>query len=200
MLGRLLASLCILFGLAACADLPKTAVRPALHDLGVQQPVPSMQNLRVAIKRLEVQAPSWFNSPAMQYRVSPNSSERRVFSQNRWAAPPSEMLALALEQALLPGGASALEGCRIQVYLDEFTQVFDGTQSAAYIQVRVSLLDTALLPLASKTFKENMPVEPTPDAGVHGFKLGVQELSGALSEWLLSQDLTRCQPKHGAAR
>lgn len=173
--------------LAGCAG-PRPAAPVDHHDLG---PIGTGPNSRIvaALRGVEVFAPSWLDSPALQYRLAYlGSQQRRSYGESRWVAPPAELLAHALNKNLFSGDAAG--ACKLRVDLDEFVQVFDAAEaSRAVVEARVQLLAPGGEPLARHALRVSRPAA-SGDAkgGVAAFSATVADLAAALRGWLGTLD------------
>lgn len=164
--------------LAACAGNGGRGPDAARFDLGLAgargQPLPG-------VAAVSVTAPSWLAGTAMQYRLAyADAARRQDYGASRWAAPPAELLQKALER-----GAVAPRGCRLQLELDEFVQVFDGPeQSRLVLDLRASLL--AGQRVIGRRAYALAPAAPSADArgGVAAAAVAVDELARGLARWL----------------
>lgn len=164
--------------LAACAGNGSRTAEPARFDLGAaasrSQPLPG-------IAAVAVTGPSWLAGTAMQYRLAyADAARRQDYGASRWAAPPAELLQKALER-----GAVASRGCRLQLELDEFVQVFDGPeQSRLVLDLRASLLSGQRV--IGRRAYALAPAAPSADArgGVAAAAVAVDELARGLARWL----------------
>lgn len=132
----------LLLCVAGCGPLVQRAPVPALHDLGsTREPLA----MGVLLRDIEVTAPTWLESSAMHYRLAYESATRRdVYAYSRWAAPPSEMLAVALRRMLAAGAARPGPACRLRVEIDEFIHQYDHPDSSrALVAGRASLVDAS---------------------------------------------------------
>ncbi len=174
---------------AGCGNLGVPAARFAFFDLGIATPVDPP--LPLALSRVEVRAPTWLSSGAMQYRIEYRQpAEREAYSETRWVAEPAEMLRLALDRALVSN--SGADGkCRLRVELDEFVQEFETVRdSHAIIIARPSLIaprsDDVI---AQRTFVIREQA-PTPDAagGVIAHRRAAARLVNEIAGWITSLD------------
>jgi cholesterol transport system auxiliary component len=176
-------------GLAGCSGL-SLAPRPmAFYDLGLAEPQPLPSAAVPA--QVEVKAPSWLDSSAMQYRLAWNDPDRRrAYGESRWAAPPAQLLAASLRRALSAEGAGG-GNCRLRVELDEFVQHFDSeVSSSAQIVVRAELLARqGEVPLATRGFAIG-EAAASADArgGVAAFRYATRQLVADLAGWLSELD------------
>jgi cholesterol transport system auxiliary component len=175
--------------LAGCAALGAPPAAQTVFDLGIPEAVTLEAGKRpVAV---ELRAPSWLATSAMQYRLLYAEPQRRLtYAESRWVAPPAEMLALALDRTLLAPD-SAGSGCRLRVHLDEWIQVFhDPARSDVWIALRASLLPArGETPVTGRNFAVEAAA-PTADAagGAAAAQHAVQRLASELAGWLMTLD------------
>lgn len=129
---------------SGCSGLIPAPPTAAVFDLG---DAAGLANVSIALAdRVEVRAPSWLDTAAMQYRLAyqrPSSSG--AYAASKWTAPPAEMLQRMIARTPVIGDDPA-GSCRLVIELDEFVQVFEQPQtSAASLLARVELaaLDAA---------------------------------------------------------
>lgn len=151
-----------------------------------------------ALRGVDVAAPSWLGTAAMQYRLDySEASRRRAYADSRWAAPPAELLEQALRRRALAAAGPVL-GCRLRVELDEFVQAFADAQSSRIVlAVRATLLSRNEQALASRAFRLERPAASA-DArgGVAAAAAAVQGLAADLSGWIAAEKsalATRCE-------
>lgn len=185
--------------LAGCVGSPPRPVDIARHDLGDPgEPGGRWQAGGVAISRVEVRAAAWLDAAAQAYRLDyADPLTRRSYAENRWVAPPGELLERWLQRRILTGHeASAGPGCRLVVWLDELEQRFAAPRSSEVVlAVRASLLPLrGDAVLAQQVFRIVKP-GPTPDArgGVAATRAGADALAQELARWLA--DLARERPQ-----
>lgn len=186
--------------LTACGALGVQPADQALFDLGPAEAVVMAAERRPV--SVEVRAPSWLTTSAMQYRLAYADPQRRLaYGESRWVAPPAEMLALALDRALLAPGNDG-SGCRLRVQLDEFVQVFDTpARSRVLISARASLLpQRGETPVAGWDVAVALPA-PSADAqgGVAATREAVHGLAGKLADWIAELDPLDVQRLNGGA-
>ena len=188
--------------LSACVGGTGARLAATTHDLssaGTESDTAHASMLR----QLEVEAPSWLDTPAMQYRLSyANRTRREAYAASRWAAPPARLLEHKLGRRLL-GGAGSLPpqtgGCRLRVNLDEFIQDFAGPQSSqAILEARAILLaprsDTLL---ARQHFRVMQPAGGDAPSGVVALEAAARRFGDELEAWLKqsgSETLKHCGP------
>lgn len=173
--------------LAGCQVFPERPPVAATYDLGTGERG-SLANA-LAPARVTVSAPAWLQVTAMHYRdVRGDPGRRRTYADNRWAAQPPAMLALVLERAL---GAGEGGGCRLQVQLDEFEQVFRaGDRSEARLVVRFTLLPVRGAESISSGTLAVLEPATTADAsgGAAAFRIASSRLADAIAQWLAEVD------------
>ncbi|NMG45614.1 hypothetical protein GPA22_18010 [Aromatoleum toluvorans] len=188
------------FALGGCGNFPTRPETPASYDLGLAEAV--APGPAVVPAKLEVRAPSWLATSAMQYRLDYRQPARRqAYAESRWAAAPAELLERRLLQAFsMPPSAAA--GCRLRLDLDEFAQVFDSAEgSRAVIVARAELLSPrGENVLARRAFDLREPA-PSPDArgGVVAFRKAGDRLTREIANWLASADSSTAEV-HAACR
>ena len=124
--------LLLFIALAGCGG-NAADVAPRTFDLGFAPPAVKVPALRAA----SVRAVPPFDDVQMHYRLAwRHASELAEYAQNRWAAPPAELL----RKQLLRATGEGVGKCSLEVELQEFTQVFSSKEaSEARIEVRASL-------------------------------------------------------------
>lgn len=174
--------------LAGCAGGGARPVAVAHYDLGTAPPVAGAQALM--LRGIDVQAPSWLGTPAMQYRLAYAEPGRRLgYAESRWAAPPAELLEAALRRRIASGETDlASAGCRLRIDLDEFIQVFDAPDaSRALVEARVLLMAPRSDQLLAR--RAISLSRPAPQADARGGVAAFGELTGELSRdvafWLV---------------
>ncbi len=176
--------------LAACNTLITAPTAFHVFDLGRAPSVATTQGITPS--SIEVRAPSWLASSAMQYRLDYlEPASRESFAESRWAGAPADLLQHQLSSALI-GQDSVVPGpCRIRVELDEFVQGFDSeTDSHAIVAARATLVSSRDdAPLARRAFEVRVAA-PMPDArgGVQAHREAVRRLAEELIHWLASLD------------
>ncbi|ATE62579.1 ABC-type transport auxiliary lipoprotein family protein [Thauera sinica] len=184
--------------LAGCSAVGLQSPQVAFYDLGLADAVAVPAAL--APVRVDVVAPSWLGSSAMQYRLAwKQPDRRRNYVESRWVAPPADMLAQSLGRALRAGddgGNGAASRCRLRLELDEFIQVFETEQrNHVRLVVRAQLLPPrGVLPLAAHEFSRD-DAAGTPDAegGVAAARAAVRGLTADLAGWLGALDRRTAQ-------
>lgn len=184
------------FLLTACVGNPPRQTEIALHDLG--DPEGRWPAAGVAISRVEVRVAAWLDSPAQFYRLNyADPLRRQSYAENRWVAPPGELLERWLQRRIFSGqGAGIASGCRLVLWLDELEQRFDAPRSSQVIlDVRASLQPLRGDAILAQQKFHMIKVAPTPDArgGVQATRAGAAALAHELAKWL--GDLARDRPQ-----
>lgn len=166
---------------AACAS-PGRPSAASTFDLG--SATLAWQSRDIPVASIDVTAPSWLATNALQYRLLyADAMRRQAFAESRWAAPPDELV----EQALGRQIANGVSGCRLALELDELIQVFDSPQrSSVQLEMRASLLPPrGEMMLARHAFAV---VRPAASADAHGgvaaTSVALQALADEMAAWL----------------
>jgi cholesterol transport system auxiliary component len=184
------------FLLTACVGSPPRQSEIARHDLG--DPESRWPATRIAISRVDVRVAAWLDSPAQLYRLNyADPLRRQSYAENRWVAPPGELLERWLQRHILSGqNEGAGPGCRLVLWLDELEQRFAAPRtSEVVIAVRVSLQPLRGDAILAQQEFHLAKVAPTPDArgGVQATRAGADALTQELARWLT--DLARDRPQ-----
>lgn len=121
--------------LSACANTRANRAEMVRYDLNTD----TLPAVATTLPTLQIRAPAWLQTPAMQYKLAyAEPALRYSFSNARWVAPPPELLEAALRRSVVwPARWSA---CRMPLELDEFVQRFvTERDSVAVIELRVRL-------------------------------------------------------------
>lgn len=174
----------IALALAGCAAGPQAQPKISYYDLG---PAAATANNRVvaSLRSIDVFAPSWLDSSALQYRLAYQGSQRRQnYAESRWVAPPAELVGHALKKRMLSGETRG--ACRLRIDMDEFAHVFDAADSSrAVIEARVQLLSPGGELLARRAVTAGRPAASA-DArgGVAALAGAVEDFAATLRGWL----------------
>jgi cholesterol transport system auxiliary component len=192
--------------LAACAS-PRVRAPAAVYDFGAQRLAAAPDNSGISgDKRLmasiwvpDTQAPVWLDNTAILYRLAYyDLAQVYAYGSSRWAATPATLLTQRIRSRIAAvndtGVTSAAEGARtnytLRLELEEFTQIFDTTDSSrAVVRLRASLIDrrTRLL-LGQRNFSIEQP-SPASNAagGVRALTQASDNLIGSLIGWLAEE-------------
>jgi cholesterol transport system auxiliary component len=178
--------------LAGCLSGPRAGQDIARYDFG-PQPMPSSDWGRIAVRHVEVKAPSWLDTPALQYRLLfADVAQRHSYGSSRWSAPPAELVEASLRRQILSRQDPAVKGgCSLRVALDELVHAFTGPQrSEGVVDLQASLAAPGgNRVLARKRFTAATPA-PTADArgGVEAMSRATTRAIDDMRQWLLSLD------------
>lgn len=189
--------------LAACAAGGRKTAPADVYDFGMPaERLPTGPQLPGIA--LEVLAPAWFDSLAIEYRLLyEDPLKLRHYTASRWAGAPAQLLAQRLRQqlGLTDSRAPSATRCLLRFELLEFSQVFDTPQeSRGVVRGDATLLD------ARHRVVERRPVSldrraRTADApgGVAALADAADALGQTLSSWLSDEEkrgtLKDCQPR-----
>jgi len=184
--------------LSACAG---KGAPPALYDFG---PLPSMAPAQPAAATAVLPAlvvsdaigPNWLDSERMQYRLLyADAQQARPYAQNRWNAPPLQLLTQRLRARLAQAGIQVLSPTDaaagvpiLRLEVDEFSQNFTGAATSnGQITLRVSLLRSHRL-AGQKTFQRSTPADSADAAGgARALAASSDALAGDVLGWLAAQ-------------
>lgn len=160
------------------------APEPKTFDLGLNPPASKLAAVRVASVRAVVP----FESTEMHYRLAwRNAAEIAAFANSRWAAPPAELM----RKQLLRAAGEQNGNCRLDIELQEFTQVFAVKESSeARVELRAMLSHRAGSVSRGLTIAEP-GAGADAAAGAAAFARAVDRAIGELSGWLASQPACR---------
>lgn len=183
------ASLFLLAGsLSGCLASFTPQAEPARYDLfATTGAKPEMASGLPALRLIEIQAPSWLQAYAMQYRLSYQEPGQRLhYAHSRWAAAPAELLEQVLRRsALIERNRYEQGACSLHLELQEFIQDFSTpAESQAIIQIRASLQTAQGDLLAREDFKQQHEAGADARQGVVAFQAASQDLNHALAAWL----------------
>lgn len=180
-----LVALAALMFAPGCSSLFPAQPAAVVFDLG--EPPRLDQSPVLVPGRIEVRAPTWLDTPAMQYRLAYQlPASRDAYTASKWAAPPAEMMQRMIARTLGIGDDPA-RPCRLRIELDEFVQVFRDPQlSESRLFARVELIDTRVGARLASTEFEISQAAASPDArgGVAAHQNGVSRLISGTANWL----------------
>lgn len=189
---------CVLAALLldACSSAPPP---PSRHDFGLPLQKPLAAPRLPASRALDavVTAPAWLDSPALWYRLAyADPGQLQAYTRSAWVAPPAALLQARLREALdlqdaRPGDAPTAAGqVRLQVELEEFSQVFDSAASShAQLQAQVRVIDAAPahgtgIVLAQRRFALEQPADtPDADGALRALRGAVDRFVVQVLEW-----------------
>jgi cholesterol transport system auxiliary component len=170
--------------LAGCSGGRIDSDAPRVFDLGVDAPAARIAGAHVGA----VRAAAPFDSTDMYYRLQfRNPMELLAFTQNRWAAPPAELLRKRMARA-----ADGAAKCMLDSELQEMTQVFGAKDaSEALIELRAAL-STGNGRVAERVFRVSEPGAggSAPEA-VPAFARASDRAIAELAAWTAAQPACR---------
>ncbi len=134
--------------LAACAA-PQAPVSKSVYDLGLPAALATAELPKDSpvLVLADVISPTALDSTALVYRLAyADVHQLRAYSLARWSMPPAQLVQLRVRNALgargpVLGVADGVAPWRLQVELDEFSQVFESPgRSAGVVRLRATLL------------------------------------------------------------
>lgn len=138
---------------------------------------------------IDVKAPHWLDSPAIDYRLNyEDPLKLHEYSGSRWAGAPAQLIGQRLRQQLGVNGAlgNTAVDCLLRFELQEFSQVFDSAQgSRGVLHGSLGLFDARRQLLAGRRVAVERPAS-TPDArgGVGALVAASDELGIQIAAWL----------------
>lgn len=169
--------------LAACAELPKAPPAKAVYDFGL--PAERLAGADLAGVVMVVGSPPWMDERDMLYRLSWDDPQlRRSYATSRWAATPSELLALRWRQRLGLGQPGESGGCQLRVRVDEFSQVFASAEaSEALLEAAAILFDGRGKVLARRQLALNRPAGKDGRSGAAALAAVADAAAGEIRAW-----------------
>ncbi|RLJ65161.1 ABC-type transport auxiliary lipoprotein family protein [Sulfurisoma sediminicola] len=182
---RILLSLLAALAMAGCVPNNVRQNEAAVFDFGTA----AAGWAAPALQRIDVAAPSWLGTPAMQYRLAyDDGARRRTYTDSRWAAPPAELLEQALRRRAVAAGGEAALPCRLRLELDELVQTFDTPQASRLgLAARARLMCHGEQTLAARSFAVEHPAGSDARGGVAAAAAAVQELGKQLAAWVAAE-------------
>ena len=185
---RLFGTLLVVLSGACAAERPP--IRYDLHEIQVHARSDARLDATIAIA--PVHAPSWLRTTALIYRLDYVLPARpRAYAQSQWTAPPNELLSLRLRERISADNdgftierlPESTDGYRLEVTLEDFTQIFPSPNRSRCIVTLSVLLEHGDQMLAQRTFQAEGPA-PTADAA--GAVAGLMRASDSDIEQILT--------------
>ena len=189
----------IVLCIAALSACGSPGPRIVVYDFGPGAIAPQVSNRMAplpALLLMDVEAASALDGTAVLYRLAyADAQQLRPYAQARWSMPPAQLLRQRLREllgqrrsvlspvdAVLPGSLA------LRLELEEFSQLFDSTQSSAgLVRVRatVSRFASPPKPVAQTSFVVQRPANSA-DAkgGVQALALASEALVLQVDQWL----------------
>ncbi len=172
--------------LAGCGGSSGTDSVVRSYDLGMEAPRTPLPALRA----VTVRAVLPFDGVEMFYRLAwRDAAEIASFAQNRWAAPPAELLRRQLLRAL---PASSAAPCALEIELQDFSQVFlTKDSSEARIELRATLAagNGRIATRGVSVSESNAGANAA--AGAGAFARAAERAVGELAGWITAQPACR---------
>lgn len=176
--------------LTGCGSLlPKPAPLPALHDFGLSV-ARAPASADTFLVTADVTTPAWLDGTGIYYRLTHADATRlRTYADNRWLAPPAELLQARLQTAFgntAPGADLSGRAYRLRVHLLGLEQVFAEPQSArTQLHVIAELQDLSSgATLAQREFDITQAAAPDVTGAVQGAAQAVDSLVADLLQWV----------------
>jgi len=190
---RFLSTVLFVVALGACSS---PAPRIAVYDFGPGATAPQVSNRMAPLPPLllmEVEAASALDGTAVLYRLGyADTNQLRPYAQARWSMAPAQLLRQRLREllgqrrsVLSPVDAVVPGSLALRLELEEFSQLFDSTQSSAgLVRVRATVSRTGSppKPVAQTSFVVQRPAASADAKG------GVQALAQASDALVLQVD------------
>lgn len=164
--------------------MPKRAAAPRYHDFG---PVTLDSTLpRVPVALRDIDAPSWLNGDAIFYRfVNDEPTRLRAYADNRWIAPPAQLLEQAVRERL---SADLRPRYWLELRLERFEQDFDAAdRSRVVIRVRAVLVELDGTVAAQRIFQRSAKSSPDVRGAIHGLSYLGETAARSIRDWAASQ-------------
>ena len=183
--------------IGACATKPSASL--ISHDLG---PLPSamVTTSLPSLALSEVTASAFLDNPGMFYRLAyADAQQPRPYANSRWVMPPAQLFEQRLKarfgqagNAIISVTDGALNVPILHCELDEFTQVFDSTDSSkAIVTMRAAVFQNRQL-VGQRSFTQQRPAT-TADAagGARALAIASDAVIDELAAWLRTVPLAR---------
>lgn len=175
--------------LGGCGSLlPKPAPLPALHDFG--PPLAAVPATLGVLVTTDVTAPAWLDGTEIHYRLDYADATRlRAYADNRWVAPPAELLQARLRAEFgneATSVATPAHAYHLSVRLLDLEQVFAQPQSAeTRLRVVAELQDAATgAVIARRVFDLTQSADPDVGGAVQGASRAARALIADLIQWV----------------
>ena len=179
-------SLLLLFLIAGCASSGGQDSIVKTFDLGTAAPKAQLP----ALRSVSVRAPMPFDGVDMYYRLAwRDGAEIASFAQNRWAAPPAELVRRQILRALPATGAAP---CALEVELQDFSQVFSSKEaSEARLEMRAALIAGNTRVAARSVQVAEAAPSANAAGGAAAFARASERAVSELAEWIALQAACR---------
>lgn len=176
--------------LAGCSILPQQASPPALHDFGPPASVTPLVQPKGLVDESVTSATSLADT-AIHYRLLYDDPTRlHTYADNRWIAPPAELLQTRLQMAFSHAGVSAgapsdRTRYRLQLEILDFEQIFETPRSAhvsVHIEARLQDIVSGLT-LAQHSFIITQATAANVQGAVQGYANITVQLLLQVAQW-----------------
>ncbi|MGH8282516.1 MAG: ABC-type transport auxiliary lipoprotein family protein [Gammaproteobacteria bacterium] len=183
--------------LAGCSILPQQSSPPALHDFGPPANTAPNSTQAKGLVDEAVTSAAWLTDTAIYYRLLYDDPTRlRAYADNRWIAPPAELLQTRLQMVFNHAGAnteppSGTARYRLHLELLDFEQVFDTPQSAhvsVHVEARLQDLVSGVT-IAQHSFVITLATSPYVQGAVQGYARVTDQLLRQVVQWT-AEELT----------
>ncbi|MGH8398599.1 MAG: ABC-type transport auxiliary lipoprotein family protein [Gammaproteobacteria bacterium] len=180
--------------LAGCSILPQQTSPPALHDFGPPASVTPLVQTKGLVDESVTSATSLADT-AIHYRLLYDDPTRlRTYADNRWIAPPAELLQTRLQMVFSHTGVSAgppsdRSRYRLQLEILDFEQIFDTPHSAhvsVHIEARLQDIVSGLT-LAQHSFIITQVTAADVQGAVQGYANVTAQLLRQVAQWTAEQ-------------
>lgn len=191
--------------LTGCQILPERPPPAMLHDLGRASARPfDSTNALLQQTSLDVQAPDWLDDGNIHYRMPyRDATLLQSYQQDRWAAPPSHLLAERLRQQLGIGqkglNNQGPPRKRLTLELLEFTQQFDSPdQARVVLWARLRLFDGVQRQLLGSTdlHLETACASADAQGALQAFALISDQLVERSADWIAAVSKQNTEEPH----
>lgn len=190
----------IIFLLTGCIGLHKPQSAISTYAFGLPHLPPTEQVSkqsqlhRRSLLITDATVPAWLDNTAIHYRLLyHNPAQSYTYTNSRWVAEPATLLTQQIRnhivtstpEHVLKDSGTAKADYALQIELDEFTQLFDATDSShVIVSLRVSLIErNSRRLLAQKDFSTT---ETAPSADAAGAVFALSSASNKLINELVS--------------
>ncbi len=202
-MNKILIILISIIALSACSIGPKTNTAIITYDFGlpISQQDAATKTSSTSVKNIlvaDVRSTHGLNNTMIKYRLAFNNPSRSYsYANNRWVAPPSQLLTQQLSHKIVTStdyqvikeSSTARSDYVLHLELDEFTQVFETLDNShAYINMRASLIERKSHVLVGQQTFNTQQYAPTADAAgaVSALIDGSNQLINEIVDWLIN--------------
>jgi uncharacterized lipoprotein YmbA len=177
---------------AGCGSLPKPGPQAALYDFGIA-PASPLANSGVRLGAVEA-APG-LGTTEMRYRLAYQDASRVLwYTESRWAAAPSRLLARRFSQRLQQDRAAP---CSVNITVEAFEQIFDSPrQSRGLVRLQAGLMGTGQkTPLTFLAETDHLASSADARGGVAALTTAADAAFAQVIDWAGKQPSCQAQPQ-----